>query len=447
MQPLATLHLEGEATALHVTPNGQHAFAVMRRRRWELEAAARIATLCARRAAQTAPGSSSGSGSADPFLAALSERVSKEQCALVATGPSLAPFASELSACPPSALCPSFLSEQVYPALILSEGLYSPRPYAFARCEEGHFCLGGLMLRCPPGYQCPRRGMTRPQRCEPPAGSLASASSSCFDPVLLSGVVAPRPCEPDTICSVPHRPGLPVPPGFFASQPPANAADAADAADATTESTDTEMRRRFWRCEPGEWCPLGRVGTRSGAPASRGGARALTAMARAEGKEARAAGRGLMMQADLQGGNAADAGTSVVACALAQFELSLLVEGRQVTATDLHCPLASYCATPAVLTPTQCNFTLAAPAFCPAGSYEERICPAGYVCAGPSRRQPCAPSSYCPEGSVVRLSCKGGYYCPTPAQQLPCPQGHVCSPGTYADLRLHPQTSRLRTQP
>ena len=120
-------------------------------------------------------------GRSDVMLAALSERVSKEQCALVATGPSLAPFASELSACPPSALCPSFLSEQVYPALILSEGLYSPRLLACDMCgKAGSFETPKKCSRCKVRSRImPQRPLSpRPDRFYP-SQSVAYCGVAC----------------------------------------------------------------------------------------------------------------------------------------------------------------------------------------------------------------------------------------------------------------------------
>ena len=70
MRRLNTLTLAGEASALLVTPNGQHAFAAVRRRRWELASMSRLAEVCAARAA----------GTGDAFVAALAEHVTPEQC-------------------------------------------------------------------------------------------------------------------------------------------------------------------------------------------------------------------------------------------------------------------------------------------------------------------------------------------------------------------------------
>ena len=45
--------------------------------------------------------------------------------------------AGERGGCPAGAVCPSFGAEEVSPSLILSAGLYTPRPYAFAECARG----------------------------------------------------------------------------------------------------------------------------------------------------------------------------------------------------------------------------------------------------------------------------------------------------------------------
>ena len=158
-------------------------------------------------------------------------------------------FAWEATACPPGALCPSFATEQVYPSVLIAPGLYVERAYTFSRCPAGSFCLGGVRVACPPGYECPVDGLAAPVRCTWEDGDV-DAARTCFSEATQSGVLAPEPCAAGRICVVPYAPGLPVPPGYFRSG----------------GGGDASSRGGVVRCKPGEWCPLGRSGDRLFAP-------------------------------------------------------------------------------------------------------------------------------------------------------------------------------------
>ena len=151
---LNSILVAGEARGLHVSQNGQFVWTVVRRRRWELASHARLAELC------TPEATEEGEGSSDPFLAAMRAQacVGLEalgdgdsgvggDASILRVGLHL--FAWEATACPALALCPGFRAEEVYPAEVLSSGLYTTRAYAFAICPEGYFCVAGQKIRCP----------------------------------------------------------------------------------------------------------------------------------------------------------------------------------------------------------------------------------------------------------------------------------------------------------
>ena len=270
VERLNEMVVPGEGTAMHVSSNGQHVWLAVRRQRWEIESLQRAAELCAlwrKRpedpflsrmggAKLCGVGDSVSAGVRDAEAGARGEEGSDR-----ARGDALVRslFGWEATSCPPGALCPSFMSEQVYPSMLIAPGLYVERAYTFARCPAGSFCLGGVRVLCPPGYECPAAGLAAPVRCTWEGGDV-DAATTCFNEASQSGVRAPEPCAPGRICVVPYAPGLPVPPGYF------RRVGSLAQRNGGNRSVETSARKRgVERCQPGEWCPLGRWGDRSGA--------------------------------------------------------------------------------------------------------------------------------------------------------------------------------------
>ena len=302
---------------MHVSSNGQYVWLAVRRQRWELESLQRAAELCA--LWRTSPedpilsrmgGAKLCGSGADVFGAEAGARGAEGSNRARGDAAVRSLFGWEATSCPPGALCPSFTSEQVYPSMLIAPGLYVERAYAFSRCPAGSFCLGGVRVACPPGYECPVDGLAAPVRCTWEGGDVDSATT-CFDETTQSGVRAPEPCAPGRICVVPYAPGLPVPPGYFRNWGSLAHRDGANRSRVGTSPWSGSVER----CRPGEWCPLGRWGDRSAA------------------------------------------------------------------ADELQCPAATYCSRADVAVPVVCNFSVASPLFCPAGSVHASACPAGHHCS------------------------------------------------------------------
>lgn len=256
---------------MHVSSNGQHVWLAVRRQRWEIESLQRAAELCAlwRKRPEDPFLSQMGGAKLCGGVSGLGSDVGgSEAGARGAEGSgrgrgSMAVrslFGWEATSCPPGALCPSFTSEQVYPSMLIAPGLYVERAYTFARCPAGSFCVGGVRVACPPGYQCPEAGLAAPVRCTWEGGDV-DAATTCFNEATQSGVLAPESCAPGRICVVPYAPGLPVPPGYFRRAGSLTQRGGANQSGFGTSAWSHGVER----CKPGEWCPLGRWGDRSGA--------------------------------------------------------------------------------------------------------------------------------------------------------------------------------------
>lgn len=229
---------------------------------------------------------------------------------------------------------------------------------------------------CDPGFFCyegVRQPCPRGFVCPDPGlsqprlcGRDASFNYNCF----AEGLSAPAECPNGTLCGVPYLPALPAPPGF-AEEIDTSVVVVSGIKPGATPADDMLLPlRTLVPCETGQWCGLGR----------------------STGEEAEA----------------------------------------------LLCPADTFCATPSVLEPTICNWggrctpdncTIGAP-YCPAGSYEQTLCPAGFYCSQPDSKTACAASLYCPDGSGVWEICPAKYYCSEDAsEKFVCPDGFFCSEG------------------
>lgn len=61
-----------------------------------------------------------------------------------------------------------------------------------------------------------------------------------------------------------------------------------------------------------------------------------------------------------------------------------------------------------------CNYTF----YCPEGSADQVLCPAGSVCETPDEKKTCARGTFCPAGSIEHLPCAAGNFSTNPAS--PC---------------------------
>lgn len=108
--------------------------------------------------------------------------------------------------------------------------------------------------------------------------------------------------------------------------------------------------------------------------------------------------------------------------------------GRSITNSinDLNCPEKTFCSDPSIMVPTICGCALGNCSYCPSGSFQQNLCPAGFKCNPLNTPQilNCTIREYCPNGTVIPLLCPPGYYCPTTAESIICPRGYYCKEGT-----------------
>ncbi|CUG91600.1 membrane-associated protein, putative, partial [Bodo saltans] len=120
------------------------------------------------------------------------------------------------------------------------------------------------------------------------------------------------------------------------------------------------------------------------------------------------------------------------------------------TASTFMCPGNTFCGEPWVLEPDICvcgddgTITTAngkdlitckgLMLYCPVGSYDVQLCPAGFYCTAPNVSVACIPSQYCAPGTFATKLCPKGYYCPTPNVSIVCPSGYYCPDGTVVPI-------------
>jgi ABC-type multidrug transport system ATPase subunit len=100
------------------------------------------------------------------------------------------------------------------------------------------------------------------------------------------------------------------------------------------------------------------------------------------------------------------------------------------TMLELLCPAKTYCVNATVLEPVICNISVTAMEYCPPGTTDPQLCPAGYYCTNLDIKVPCRLSQYCPPGSFASQVCPAGYYCPNPSSRIICPKDNYCPQGS-----------------
>jgi hypothetical protein len=107
--------------------------------------------------------------------------------------------------------------------------------------------------------------------------------------------------------------------------------------------------------------------------------------------------------------------------------------------TELACPEGYYCPYPSVVEPIPCSANktclpgnCSRIPYCPAGSFVDNFCPAGFWCSSTKHAEKCSLGTYCPEGSMLWQVCPARKYCPSPMVALECPKGFYCPQGSYA---------------
>merc|ERR1719460_330622 len=165
VQVANSVSVYGVVASTHVTPNGQHAFFKVKRRRWVLESMERVKDFCDRLARPSDPlRTFCRTNQRRPECTQLGDLLS--QCPS-ARYPSPADFMMTASACLPGAHCPSFNREIITK---LPNGFFSKFSFDLRPCPEGQFCIAGHAVPCLSGFTCPARGLTAPVRCDEEEG-------------------------------------------------------------------------------------------------------------------------------------------------------------------------------------------------------------------------------------------------------------------------------------
>ncbi|KAL0480158.1 ABCG24 [Acrasis kona] len=210
-KPMNRFAFIGKMQDLHTSPNGQHLFATISRREWELKSVSRYLDICAR--LEKTPD--------DVFLKSY-----RDPCINQPPRPlDLNQYAQQVSSCMSGSHCPSLNDNQMN---TVKDGYYTIRPNELNICEKNYFCKGGSRIECPQGFVCPYQGMTSPLKCD----QDDRGEFSCAQPKLDR----PLKCPNGTECIAPYYPPLPINHGYYVQLP----------------------QNELIKCEIGEWCPLGR---------------------------------------------------------------------------------------------------------------------------------------------------------------------------------------------
>lgn len=247
-------------------------------------------------------------------------------------------------------------------------------------CPPGVYCSSGVINMCPKGFKCDIPGLALPRPC-----AIDEFDSTCYLSPLGS-----IPCPFGTICANGNQPPLLAPPGYAVWR---------------KEQLSKTVSLKLRYCKRGSYCPLG-----------------------------------LEVSEEINGNQEAD---SWMQKRLKRKQKWLFIKDERVLGAPediLLCPANMYCENSTVLAPKPClpynstNSSEIKMPYCPAGSYEEVLCPAGHCCHSPSEIRNCSKAEFCPAGSIVSDVCKEGYYCPDPTQQILCPKDYFCRQGSTSPM-------------
>lgn len=319
-----------------VSANGQHMFSTYSRKKWQIDSIKRYGQIC----------SELEKNPTNPFLVYYQEICSRDLPRTI----DINQFGHYASMCFPGLYCPSLSNNQMS---LVNEGYYTLLPRSMQICEPGYYCINGYRSRCPIGFSCPERKLSRPILCPyDPTGQ-----TTCFQ----DGLHNPAKCPDGTKCDIPYYPPLPISPGYYLNS-----------------------QKEIYQCEKGDWCSLGRFSNN---------------------------GSGLLCPKDTFCRDPAVVQPVICQSNVTQFRYcpagsihdGLCPPGyfciNQYTKKNCssyeYCPEGTY-------VPKPCERGY----FCPNTSSTIR-CPSGYFCkAGSTAPSPCMIISYCPEGS----GSEGNYY-------------------------------------
>ncbi|KAJ6229696.1 abc transporter g family member 28 [Anaeramoeba flamelloides] len=192
---MSRLQAIGPITSMYVTPNSQHTFFTITRKKWEIKTVERFGEICA----------DLEEDRTDIFLQSYLDYCDQLNGIKFDSNN----FAQYSSSCTIAMNCPSDSQALYYEP---PKGWYTYRPTNITICPKGHFCRHGSLITCPKGYYCPDEEMGEPIKC---VQDTEYMSVSCEK----TGLSEVGECYPGEICRAPYEMGLGVPAGKYVDIP------------------------------------------------------------------------------------------------------------------------------------------------------------------------------------------------------------------------------------
>ncbi|KAL9643147.1 hypothetical protein ABK040_001636 [Willaertia magna] len=212
IRPFNSFQLIGKPIDMTISDNGQHLFATITRKKWEIDSINRYKEIC-------------DILEKDPYNTFL-----KDFLISCNNNPprsvNINTFGYYVSNCIPGTYCPS-LTDNVVEAV--PDKFYTIRPNVLSPCPKGSYCILGTRQSCPIGFVCDEEMMSSPKPCK-------DNRYNCYE----YGLSAPKAPSKGTISLTPYFPVLPVSQGYYIER-----------------QSDIDLNIK--KCQLGDYCVLGRA--------------------------------------------------------------------------------------------------------------------------------------------------------------------------------------------
>ncbi len=359
----STITMDNYIREISVSLNGQHVFATIYKREWEIESNNRLVSICTelvpKMIERTSLEKLTLQQDTDAKIAEIDKQIKyiRQYYSLCqARNPTpfnMYSYINYYSKCS-TQLCPNFgygtsnnaVLEQTVPV-----GSHLVRPTKSYSCEPGFYCTNSRRVICPIGFKCAANSMTTPVKCK----SDETFGTTCTTP----GMITEQSCDDGSVCLTATSVPLLAPPGFYLTK---------------------DNRKTLKQCNIGDFCPLAAFTATSLCPAGQ-----------------YCTSPDLMKP--IQCTTMYDANNNKIA------NYSMYCPKGTYSA-DSMCPFGSQCATTTSIEPCQDGY------YCPAGTQIPTPCPSGFYCPSSNSILLCPSGFFCRAGSSAPTKCQYLVYCP-----------------------------------
>ncbi|KAJ3446436.1 abc transporter g family member [Anaeramoeba flamelloides] len=366
IQKQSKIQTIGKIKEIYVSPNSQHLFISLSRKKWEILTFLRFSEICA----------DLKKNESDVFLQVYKEKCDQFEEITVDSNN----FGQYSSSCGIGVYCPTF-DEPIYnePAL----GYYTYRGGSLTKCPKGYYCRKGMQIPCPRGYYCDEEALYKPKLCD-----RDSAMSKYCNTEKLQ---APLECPKGRYCPIPYLDDIGSPEGTFIDY------ESNDDLDfyldhhynnndyGEQQATNLKDNYLFDDCADGDYCPLGKYKIQ-------GWSNYTSALYCPEGYYCEDSDEILPTK-----------------CDCSKNDCYFCLAGTQKASL---CPAGYFCTNST--TKEKCVRSH----YCPEGSTGTQNCPAGFYCPTPSEKIVCEEGFFCKEGSFEMQKCTPLVSCPKGSKEL-----------------------------